>query len=177
MKKTSFIVFALFIFCTNIITSIFAQTDGHHYETVVDGDTKILNGVISRSDIESDTSFKWFQQNYNLGQADANAVKAFKENASKFKMIVFFGTWCEDSQNLLPVFYRLVDKSSYPEEDITLIGVKRDKTTLDDLQKKFDVKDVPTFIVMKDGKEVGRVVEYGESGQIDKELGEIVSKP
>ena len=30
------------------------------------------------------------------------------------------------------------------------------------------------FIVMKDGKEIGRVVEYGKYGAIDKELGEIV---
>ena len=27
---------------------------------------------------------------------------------------------------------------------------------------------------MKDGKEIGRVVEYGKYGQVDKELGEIV---
>jgi hypothetical protein len=29
---------------------------------------------------------------------------------------------------------------------------------------------------MKDGKEVGRIVEYGESGLVDKELAEIVGK-
>jgi hypothetical protein len=34
---------------------------------------------------------------------------------------------------------------------------------------------VPTFIVIKDGKEVGRVVEYGKEGQLDKELGHIVA--
>ena len=28
---------------------------------------------------------------------------------------------------------------------------------------------------MKDGKEIGRVVEYGKYGAIDKELGEIVA--
>lgn len=176
MKKTTFIVSIVFILSTHIATTVCAQTKAGHFETIMEGDTKILNGVVSRSDIESDTSFKWFQQNYNLGQANADAVKAFSDNASKFKMIVFFGTWCEDSQNLLPVFFRLVDKSNYPAENIMLIGVKRDKTTLDDLQQNFNVKDVPTFIVMEDGKEVGRVVEYGESGQIDKELGEIVSK-
>ena len=34
---------------------------------------------------------------------------------------------------------------------------------------------MPTFIVMKNGKEVGRVIEYGESGEAMKELGKIVS--
>ena len=32
-----------------------------------------------------------------------------------------------------------------------------------------------TFIVMKGGKEVGRVIEYGKNGRWDKEIGEIVA--
>ena len=35
--------------------------------------------------------------------------------------------------------------------------------------------NVPTIIVMKDGKEIGRVVEYGKNGMFDKELGEIIN--
>jgi thiol-disulfide isomerase/thioredoxin len=108
-----------------------------------------------------------------LGQADMPAVSAFQKNSSKFQMVVFAGTWCEDTQNLLPVFYRLVDKSGYPDSSITLIGVDREKTTLYNLHNAFHITDVPTFIVMKDGKEIGRIVEYGKYGQIDKELGEI----
>lgn len=137
---------------------------------------KVLKGFITRADIETDTAFKWFDANMKLGQADASAIAAFKKNASKFQMIVFGGTWCEDTQNLLPVFYRLVDKSGYPDSSITLIGVDRTKTAVHNLHTVFHIVDVPTFIVMHDGKEVGRVVEYGEEGQIDKELGEIVSK-
>ena len=136
---------------------------------------KVLKGLLHRSDIENDTSFKWFKGNMQYGYANADAVNAFKKNGGKFQVVVFFGTWCEDSQNLVPVFYRLVDKSGYPDDNISLIGVDRAKTTLDNLQKSFNIISVPTFIVMKDGKEIGRVVEYGKYGEIDKELGEIVS--
>jgi hypothetical protein len=38
-----------------------------------------------------------------------------------------------------------------------------------------NIIDVPTIIVMKDGKEAGRVVEYGKYGLFDKELGEIIA--
>ena len=136
---------------------------------------KVLKGLLKRSDIETDTSFKWFKQNMQYGTASASAIDAFKKNGAKFQVVVFFGTWCEDSQNLVPVFYRLVDKSGYPDSSISLIGVDRAKTTLDNLHKAFNITNVPTFIVMKDGKEAGRVVEYGKYGEIDKELGEIVS--
>lgn len=153
-----------------------AMTRASHYEVSYDtGHTnaKVLKGLLHRADIESDTSFKWFKQNMQLGQANAAAVDAFKKNGSKFKVVVFFGTWCEDSQNLVPVFYRLVDKSGYPQGNITLIGVDRAKTTLNNLHKTYNITNVPTFIVMKDGKEIARVVEYGKYGEIDKELGEI----
>ena len=67
------------------------------------------------------------------------------------------------------------DNLSEIDSSITLIGVDRAKTSLYNLHNLFHIVDVPTFIVMKDGKEVGRVVEYGKEGQIDKELGEIVN--
>jgi hypothetical protein len=37
------------------------------------------------------------------------------------------------------------------------------------------VYNVPTMIVMKNGKEIGRVVEYGKYGIYDRELGEILT--
>jgi thiol-disulfide isomerase/thioredoxin len=172
--KAIVILFFSFTVCKNIS----AQTALlHNYEISTDTQdgSKVLKGLLNRADIESDTSFKWFKENMKFGQADASAVSAFQKNASKFQMVVFCGTWCEDTQNLLPVFYRLIDKSGYPDSSITLISVDRAKTSLYNLHNLFHIVDVPTFIVMKDGKEVGRVVEYGKEGQIDKELGGIVN--
>lgn len=164
----------LIISCFFTLHSI-AQTKTYEVSKDEENGSKVLKGLLIRSDIDKDTSYKWFQQNYNLGQANSAAVEAFQKNAAKFQIVIFFGTWCEDSQNLLPVFYRLADKAGYSENNITLIGVDRPKTTLDNLHTAFKITNVPTFIIMKDGKEIGRVVEYGKYGQIDKELGEIVS--
>ena len=145
------------------------------YQVAIDSEAKILKGFISRAIIQNDTSFGWFNKNYALGRADVSAVAAFQQKASSFQVVIFGGTWCHDTQNLLPVFYRLVDNSGYPDSSITLIGVDRDKKTLQNLHHVFNIDNVPTFIIMKDGKEMGRVVEYGKYGQIDKELGEIVN--
>lgn len=173
------ILFALFISvfagsCTAQKAVITADAS-HPYEVIYNGHEKILKGLLKRSDIESDTSFKWFQEHYKLGKINSEATEAFKKNGSKFNIVIFGGTWCEDTQNLLPVFFRLADESGYSEKNISLIGVDREKATLDNLDKAFHITNVPTFIVMKDGKEIGRVVEYGKYGMIDKELGEIVS--
>jgi thiol-disulfide isomerase/thioredoxin len=146
-----------------------------NYTVVPDDRTKVLRGYINRSIIENDTTFHWFKDNMKWGQADASAIQSFSTNKDKFSMLVFGGTWCGDTKNLWPIFYRLVDKSGYPENKITLVAVDRAKTTIDDLQKKWNITNVPTFIVLHNGKEVGRVIEYGKDNQIDKELGEIVA--
>src|SRR6478736_6662523 len=134
---------------------------------------KVLTGLISRADIENDTAFGWFKKNYNMGRPDAKAVTAFKQHANDFQVLIFAGTWCPDTQNLLPEFYRLTDASGYADSNISIIGVDHSKKTLDNLSKTFHLVDVPTFIIMKNGKEVGRVVEYGETGEAMKELGKM----
>lgn len=145
------------------------------YEVIKDSETKILKGTLTRSLIENDTSFAWFKQNMQYGSVDQYAADVFKQKADQFSIIVFGGTWCHDTQNLLPKFYRLIDKSGFPANKITLIGVDRAKTAPNGLHTKWNILNVPTFIIIKDGKEAGRVVEYGKTGNIERELGEIIA--
>ena len=56
-----------------------------------------------------------------------------------------------------------------------MLGVDRKKNTIDSLNIKYKITNVPTFIVIHKGKEVGRVVEYGTKGDVNKELADIVN--
>ncbi len=145
------------------------------YKVKTEGGEKILIGMINRPLIENNETFTWFKKNYDLKTPDAAAVAAFRQHASEFQLVVFGGTWCEDTHNLLGGFYKLTDISGFPPENITLIGVDHEHRALFDMAKVFNITNVPTFIVMKNGKEVGRVVEYGDSGEPDKDLGKIVA--
>jgi thiol-disulfide isomerase/thioredoxin len=173
MKKLCSILLAVILFAG---CHTHQKTNSTNYRTVQNGNEKILIGYLNRSVIENDTAFKWFKQNMQYGTAYAPAIESFKAKSNHFKLMVFAGTWCEDSQNLLPVFYRLLEKSNFSEKNVTLIGVDRNKTTIEDLHTKYSITRVPTFIILKNGKEVARVVEYGKYAQIDKELGEIVDQ-
>lgn len=147
-----------------------------HYKVIPDSKTKVIKGIVNQQVIASDTAFSWFTQNQQYGTANAPAVQAFKQYGKQFTMLVFGGTWCSDTQNLWPVFFRLVNKSNYPQQNITLIAVDRDKTTFHGLHKKYHITNVPTFIVLKKGQEIGRIVEYGTKDFIDEELGIIVNR-
>ena len=90
-------------------------------------------------------------------------------------MIAFCGTWCEDTQSIMPKFFKLQEMSGVPDNNITLFGVNRMKISLGHIAEALGVINVPTIIVMKDGKELGRVVEYGKTGKWDKELADIIN--
>jgi thiol-disulfide isomerase/thioredoxin len=135
---------------------------------------KTYKGIISREALITDTSFKWVN-NAQAFTADKNAVDGLKKYKDSIQLLVFMGTWCEDSQVIIPKFYSLTDAAGFSQERITLIGVDRKKTTLSHLAEALGITNVPTIIVMKNGKEAGRVVEYGKYGMFDKELGEIIN--
>lgn len=170
MKK---IIFALMLTLSLANISI-AQ---NQYEVLVEGkNEKSLKGIISQEVLLNDTSFKWYAENLKGYTPNSNAIAGLKKHADSVQLVVFMGTWCEDSHNIIPKFYTLLETSGFSKEKVTLIGVDRAKKTLSHLTEALNVTNVPTIMVMKNGKEIGRVVEYGKYGLFDKELGEILKK-
>src|SRR5215217_3807611 len=136
---------------------------------------KVLKGFISRQELASDSSFAWFDKNTKDYKPDASAVAALKGAKDSIYVLAFGGTWCHDTQFILPKFYTLADAAGIAPDHITLLGVDHSKKTVQHLSEIFNVTNVPTFIVLKNGQELGRVVEYGKQGMWDRELGEIIS--
>jgi len=155
------------------IQFLFAQAP----EVIIEsGGTKILKGFVTKQALTSDSAFTWFAENQKGYTPNAAALQALKNNKDALRFLVFGGTWCDDTKNVLPKFYALTDAASIAQDRITLLGVDRSKKTIQNLSEAFNVTNVPTIIVLKDGKEIGRVVEYGTSGIFDKDLGEIISR-
>ncbi|MBD0332069.1 MAG: thioredoxin family protein [Chitinophagaceae bacterium] len=139
--------------------------------------SKVLKGFITKKDLTTDTAFGWFAENQKGYTPEQNALQTFRANKDSINIIAFVGTWCSDTKNILPKFFLLTDAAGFPEDRITMLGVDRNKKTIQHLSEAFNIINVPTFIVMKNGKEVGRVVEYGKYGMVDKELGQIIATP
>ena len=162
----------------SVVLALFFAMQGfsqNQFEVIKEGNNKILKGVITREDISADSSFTWYKQNLAGYTPNASAVNAFKEKGTDLQVIAFGGTWCSDTQIILPKFFSIIDASAFPVSNVTLIGVDRNKKTIGHLAEALHVLNVPTFIILKNGVEVGRVVEYGKTGQWDKELGDIIN--
>lgn len=167
MKK--FLIIAIAVFSAQLLA---AQTE----VTQEAGGNKVLKGFMTRQDLANDTAFAWFAQNQQGYIPDQVALQSLRLNRDSINLIVFGGTWCGDTKYILPKFFALTDAAGLSQDRITLLGVDRSKKTVHHLSEAFGVINVPTIIVMKDGKEVGRVVEYGKTGLFDKDLGEILTK-
>ena len=168
MKKILIVIISVFL----IGGSIFAQSQAE-ISRDNNGD-KILKGIISRKELENDTAFTWWAENLKGYTPQSQAVAELKKNQN-IQFITFMGTWCDDSKFIIPKFYSLLDAAGFPQDKVSLIGVDRSKKTLSHLAEALNIENVPTIIVMNNGKEIGRVVEYGKYGAFDKELGEIIA--
>ena len=94
----------------------------------------------------------------------------------QYTMVVFLGTWCDDSHYLIPRLERVLQMINYPQSKLTMYGVDRAKTAKNGEEIKYGVTLVPTIILFKDGKEVGRITETVKK-TIEEDLASIISYP
>jgi hypothetical protein len=64
---------------------------------------KTYKGIISREVLMGDTSFTWLNSARSF-TPDKNTVEALRKNKDSIELLVFMGTWCEDSQDVIPKF-------------------------------------------------------------------------
>ncbi len=163
--KYSILVLVFIFSCFSLLN---AQTP--YTSTVDDKKVTILNGIISKYILQNDASFNWYNSSSSSYTPDIRIVNALEAAKANVQFIIFGGTWCEDTQFILPKFFKLQEQSGIPDNSISFFGVDRKKKTLSNFADAFKITNVPTIILMKDGKEIGRIVEYGKTGKWDEEL-------
>lgn len=167
--------FYIILFCAALLPYISsAQVQYEIRRDTQEGNAKILKGIINKSIIQNDTAFNWYQPSETIYYPDSSVVSVFKHANDSIQFVIFGGTWCEDTQFILPKFFKLLEMANINDDRVTLFGVDRNKKTLGHIAEAFHIINVPTIIIMKNGEELGRVVEYGKTGKWDHELAMIV---
>ena len=84
-------------------------------------------------------------------------VEEFNETLKRDKVMVdFYATWCGPCQQIAP-YYEELQKNN---PDISFLKVNSDE--FESLSEKYEVKALPTFIIFKAGKEIGRISGAGK---------------
>lgn len=165
----------MFAFFTGLATTQ-AQTPYTYTEDTQAPGTYILNGIVTKYALQNYPAFSWYALNANAYTPKEAHVNAMKEGKGKLKYLVFGGTWCSDTQFILPKFFKIQEAATVADADISFFATDRNKKTIGNITDVLNVTNVPTLIVLKEGKEIGRVVEYGKTGMWDNELAEIIKQ-
>ncbi len=128
----------------------------------------VLTGEVTREQVEAAVP-DWVEVEV-ASEIDSEAAQALATVEPGAQVTVYLGTWCPDSRREMARLWRAFDEigGEVPFE-LHLIGVDRDKKEPADRLAGADLRYVPTVIVRREGRELGRIVETSPHG-IEKDL-------
>jgi thiol-disulfide isomerase/thioredoxin len=132
----------------------------------------IITGNLPVDFIEQDWATLW-QKNEKEYVPTLDVLESLKQkNLKDIQIEIVLGTWCEDSEKLVSQFIHVNSELKIP---ITFIGVDKEKKCPFADCSNWSIQNVPTFIIQRNGKEIGRVIEQVKQS-IEADLLEIISK-
>lgn len=147
MKNRIFLLIALCLTAAHL----FAQT------------SKLL-GVCTRDSLLQDPYKSWYQPNYDTYEPAETAIAQLKKLPFKdLEIEIFFGTWCGDTKREMPRFLKILDQIGFDESKVKFIAVNTGeeyKQSPGGETVGKGIYRVATFIVLKNGKEINRIVEH-----------------
>lgn len=177
------LILAIFTACGNSVNTNKAELQPNEkpqMEIIADVDAEdneiqsMIVGKFTKEDLLKAPFATWFEKGYNEYQPNAEDLETIKNNISDYEIVGFIGTWCPDSRRELPKMFKILDEAGYDLSKLTMVGVTRGKSTPENFEEGYNMHRVPTFIFLKDGKEVNRFVEY-EVETIEADIAKIVS--
>lgn len=98
-----------------------------------------------------------------FNQWDSSALNKLKHyHWPEVKIMVFAGNWCSDTQKWLPRMASLQKEIQIPQHIFEFYLLDLNKESEQKLEKAWNITHVPTFIIVKQGVELGRIVETPE---------------
>lgn len=140
----------------------------------------VYKGTFTLQNMVTEPTFAWLDSGMFAYKPDTLTLPYLRSTIRNYNILIFIGTWCEDSQNLLPKLYKLLSSIDISYADIVLIGMDRAKTTTTaagiELVNRYNVSLLPTILFTdNEGAEVGRITET-VSKSIEWDLIDIFSK-
>ena len=150
----SFLPLVIILSCVLTIKATADNTSDHHEKPHED-----LVGAIDKFALLDTPYRRWYKKNYSSYSPDKSSVEALAKTLNGIQVKVFMGTWCHDSQREVPRLYKVLESSNFDLSNLNLVALNPAKYTPNGLEKGLNIQRTPTFIFLKDGVEIGRIVE------------------
>ncbi len=92
-------------------------------------------------------------------QPKPEALDKLRGLGREIRIEVYFGSWCSDSMAHVSAFFKILDLVDTPLLQPAYFGVPEAKDKRAPYTEGKDIVKLPTFIIIVDGREAGRIVE------------------
>jgi thiol-disulfide isomerase/thioredoxin len=167
------IFFGINILFTPAIIRAQSQSDFETLEGKNDSDI-VYRGTLTFDDISHVSAFH-FEAAANDYHPKSKAINALSNELAEYKLMVFLGTWCEDSHRMIPQLYKVLKLANYPMENLSLHALDREKLDKNGVLPPYNITLVPTIVVLKDDKQIGKIVEITDKS-VEQDLLKIISQ-
>lgn len=123
----------------------------------------ILLGAVTRAEVEQAMP-NWVSEAMTA-EPDIDATERLLEEIEGTEVVVYLGTWCDDTRRELARLWSALDWLGVNEPpQLTYVAVDRSLTEPSNQVAGVDLIRVPTIVVRRGGKESGRIVEESPHG-------------
>jgi thiol-disulfide isomerase/thioredoxin len=119
-----------------------------------------LLGYINPLQFSKPPHSEWFPKGYDAYKPVPEVIgKLSQVNKDSLSIKIVMGTWCPDSRREVPRFMKILDLWEFPAKKVIFIGVDNTKQAPVGGYDTLEIERVPTFIILKNKVETGRIIE------------------
>jgi thiol-disulfide isomerase/thioredoxin len=117
-------------------------------------------GYINPARFSQPPHSEWYLKGFEAYQPVQEVIgKLALRDKENLSIKIVMGTWCPDSRREVPRFMKILDLWGFPEEKVTIIGVDNTKIAPIGDYEKLGIERVPTFMILENKVEKGRIIE------------------
>ena len=120
----------------------------------------LKDGEVDKDYLFNSKNTKWFPKNYDSYKSDIFLSENNFDNIDNFIIELYMGVTCHDSEREIPRLIKILDEINFPDNQLNIFLLKRDKTSDYGYEKDKNITNTPTIIFYKDSIEINRIVEF-----------------
>ena len=123
----------------------------------------ILVGSLTRANLKTAPFAEWFESQYAKYEPNPADIDKLREPIKGLAIEAYFGTWCGDSRRQIPRLMKVLDAAGFDEKRLAMVGLSDRSMEFKQApgrpERKRLVHRTPTVVLLRDGVEIGRIVE------------------
>jgi thiol-disulfide isomerase/thioredoxin len=100
-------------------------------------------------------------------------LEKLRNISSPLDIQIYLGTWCPDCRENVSAYFKIMEMTENPNIHTQYFGIPRDRSLRQKYAQELNIEKVPTFIIMIDGIEIGRIIEHPKKS-LEEDLLEII---